>query len=375
MGNDAATDAGSKRQHVRASSADFTSMFEEQFSAAPSSAIPWSAAGVGSQGDPWAAAQVAIAPNTPSPGQQQQTLSAQPSSSHPNGAAQSMWNRFPNASGSTSDAPTSPYPQSAITPRASFSASPAFTDNEPKSAHPSTGVTKSPGSKGRKRHAPAISSAWNQGGTPNGKIRGRPPSNRNVQDGPYGTFPVNPNITKENAASSTINTPVSAQQQISLSPPTTALSTPPTNLNSTLQPNPNSISRQPQQQANHNDPTNPLRKPSKLQLQVPHQPGNPIRLATPPRVLVNGESQFSSIPASAHHERRSSADFFSQLDEVSEADEMGTVVDEAGDETGDGESGAGGVDWKRRALTLMRRLQEKEEELKRVKRAVLDAVM
>lgn len=154
--------------------------------------------------------------------------------------------------------------------------------------------------------------------------------------------------------------------------------TAPTNLNPALQPNPRNISQQHQPQANLTDPTNLLRKPSKLQLQVPHQPGNPIRLATPPRVLVNGESEFPSVPLSAHHERRSSADFFSQLDEVSEADEMGTVVDsggDAGDGMGDGESGAGGVDWKRRALTLMRRLQEKEEELKRVKRAVLEAVM
>ena len=33
------------------------------------------------------------------------------------------------------------------------------------------------------------------------------------------------------------------------------------------------------------------------------------------------------------------------------------------------------IDWKRRCLALTRKLQEKEEELKKVRRAVLDAVM
>ena len=81
-------------------------------------------------------------------------------------------------------------------------------------------------------------------------------------------------------------------------------------------------------------------------------------------MLVNGESQPS-------HERRSSADIFNQLDEGSDGDEAGTNV-------ADSDAGAteeGNVDWKRRAMTLMRKLQEKEEELKRVRRAVLDAVM
>ena len=103
------------------------------------------------------------------------------------------------------------------------------------------------------------------------------------------------------------------------------------------------------------------KKPSKLQLQVPEHAGGPVRLATPPRVLINGESNRQS---SHGHERRSSADFFNQIDEVSEED-VGEDIDEE----------EGGVDWKKRALTLKRKLIEKEEELRAMKRRVLDAVM
>ena len=85
-----------------------------------------------------------------------------------------------------------------------------------------------------------------------------------------------------------------------------------------------------------------------------------MRLATPPRVLINGES---NRQASAHHER-SSAEFFSDLDEVSEED---------GEDDGNEEEE--NIDWKRRALTLRKKLWEKEEELRTMKRRVLDAVM
>ena len=104
-----------------------------------------------------------------------------------------------------------------------------------------------------------------------------------------------------------------------------------------------------------------LPRRSKLQLQVPEHSGGPVRLATPPRVLINGES---NRQATQNHERRSSADFFNQLDDVSEED---------GVEIGDEEES--NVDWKKRALTLKRKLIEKEEELRAMKRRVLDAVM
>lgn len=86
-----------------------------------------------------------------------------------------------------------------------------------------------------------------------------------------------------------------------------------------------------------------------------------MRLATPPRVLINGES---NRQASVNHERRSSAEFFNNLDEVSE---------EEGED--DGNEEGENVDWKRRAMTLKKKLLEKEEELKTMKRRVLDAVM
>lgn len=66
-----------------------------------------------------------------------------------------------------------------------------------------------------------------------------------------------------------------------------------------------------------------------------------------------------------HLKRRQSAEFFSQLDEVSEVD----GIEEAEDEEGTKE------DWKRRALTLKKKLAEKEDEVESVKRRVLDAVI
>lgn len=107
-----------------------------------------------------------------------------------------------------------------------------------------------------------------------------------------------------------------------------------------------------------------LRKPSKLQLQVPEHAGGPVRLATPPRVLINGEIN-RRTPSS--HERRSSADFFSELDEISE-DELEEIVVEEEEEEGK-------IDWKRRAISLKKKLVEKDEELRALKRRVLDAVM
>lgn len=301
-------------------------MFEEQYSAAPTSAVPWSAQPT--QADPWAAAQVAIAPKTPSTGQTLigNQLSAQV-------GQQVRW-RFT----SSNETPSSPYPQSAITPRHPFSATPAF--DEPKSAHPFT-TSKSP-SRARRRHGPAVSSAWpSSSNTSSGKLRGRPPSNRSVQDGPFSTFPANPN--SKDTASLSVGTPTQG------SPSPSRENTPGTQPSITFS-----------QAPTLGDPAL-LQKRSKLQLQVPEHSGGPVRLATPPRVLINGES---NRQVSHTHERRSSADFFNQLDEVSEEDGL---------EDGDDEEP--NVDWKKRALTLKRKLMEKEEELRLMKRRVLDAVM
>ena len=88
-----------------------------------------------------------------------------------------------------------------------------------------------------------------------------------------------------------------------------------------------------------------------------------MRLATPPTVLINGESGRQSASST---ERRSSADFYSQFDSASEGDvQDDAVADDAGNN----------VDWKRRCTVLKRKLQEKENELKALRRRVLEAVM
>ena len=317
----------SKKQQTRSSSADFTSMFEEQYSVAQSSAMPWTAQP--QQNDLWAAAQVAIAPKTPSTGQ---TPTATQLSTQSIGQP-TRW-RF-----SSNETRSSQYPQSAITPRNLFSVNLAFDD--PKSAHPSTNPSKSP-SRTRKRHGPAVSSAWpSTTSTTSGKLRGRPPSNRSVQDGPFSTFPVNPNARETPTIS--VGTPTHTSPSPSRETPS--------NNHQRLTFN---------QQSTFSDLSQP-RKPNKLQLQVPEHSGGPVRLATPPRVLINGES---SRQGSGNHERRSSNEFFDDLDEVSGED---------GEDNGNEEEE--NIDWKRRALTLKKRLLEKEEELRMMKRRVLDAVM
>ncbi len=67
------------------------------------------------------------------------------------------------------------------------------------------------------------------------------------------------------------------------------------------------------------------------------------------------------------HERRSSADFFNVIDD--EASEV------APDEVLKGLEDDEGVDWKRRALVLKRKVLELEAELKGIRRRVLEAVM
>ncbi len=316
-------------QHQRSSSAEFFNNFEEQYSVGPQSALPWSAHP--SQADAWTAAQIAIAPKTPSTGR---TPITQQPSSQPGQHIRWRLNERENT-------PTTPYPQSAITPRHGYSASPF---EEPRSAAPSS--AKVGPIRSRKRHGPAVSSAWPaSSGTATGKLRGRPPSNRSIQEGPFSTFPVNPGAREALKPSHT------ASHTESMSPGQDQMGREviqnfqPTVLVSPPQPMPESLGR----------------KPSKLQLQVPEHPGGPVRLATPPTVLINGETD---RPASFRHERRSSADFFDQIDEATEDE-----VEEDGDDAG------GQADWKRRALMLKKKLQEKEEELKALKRRVLEAVM
>jgi hypothetical protein len=211
--------------------------------------------------DPWTAAS-AVTPAS---------VSASTSRSTPhNSSAHSIPRNFRFKTHDQAMTPLTPYPQSAITP-ATGQVDLSF--DEPMSA-----VTpSSSGSKGRsrRRHGPAVSSAWSSGGnSTTGKLRGRPPSNRTVRDGPFSTFPVNPK--PRDGFNPDLRTPITAS---SLSHQTTYPVLP-------------STSQSPQPNAG---------KPSGLQLQVPQRVGGVVRLATP-TVIVNGESRNGGVPPNTFSE-------------------------------------------------------------------------
>lgn len=155
---------------------------------------------------------------------------------------------------------TSPanYPQSAIIPRG----------NQPvdviMSAEPMSAVTPFSSDRNRRRrHGPAVSSAWpNSNSSSTGKSRGRPPSKTSAS-GSFSTFQVNP--TRESSqlpqGSNILSSPFPVDNNTSTSNP-----------------------------ASYNHSPTPVNngRPGKLQLQVPQHLGAPVRLATPPTLLVNG---------------------------------------------------------------------------------------
>ena len=295
----------------------------------PQSAFPWSQDS--DHMDPWTAAQRAVNLGTYG-GNQGFTAGQTPLAAS---GQQTFW-------GEPQITVAHPYPQSAITP--SVSQAVFESEDGPQSAHPQTAITPYQGKKPRKQ---AVSAAWpNSSGSSGKKLRGRPPSDRATQDGPFSTFPANPSSKQSSPRiDPTLSTPVS-----------------------------NAIGSTPDSSKPNHQNTNtfhstglgtPLtRKPSKLQLQVPQHEGGPVRLATPPpKLLVNGEDNNPDSTRYSNHMRRSSADFFNTLDEDVETVDL------------DGTDESSGIDWKRRALTLKRKLDEKEEELKALRRRVLDAVM
>lgn len=158
---------------------------------------------------------------------------------------------------------TSPtrYPQSAIIPRGD-QPSDALVSAEPRSA-----VTPSTGEKNRARrkHGPAVSSAWpNSNGSSAGKSRGRPP-NKSSASGSFSTFQV-----------------IQSRESSQVPPNSVPQSSPhPMGHDGPPPPVPSS------EYAQSPTPNQPSR-PGKLQLQVPQHMGAPVRLATPPTVLVNG---------------------------------------------------------------------------------------
>lgn len=165
----------------------------------------------------------------------------------------------------SSQNPFTPHPQSAITPRTANPFLPY--DGEPQSA-----ITPS-SSRSRRRHGPAVSSAWpSSSNFSAGKLRGRPPSNRSVSDGPFSTFPANPSAK----AGPTINL-----RDLNL-PATPLVDSSETRTSAFTFPD---IAASNRTQAT---------KPSRLYLQVPERVGGAVRLATPPpTLLVNGESENS----------------------------------------------------------------------------------
>ena len=322
---DSGTPAKRVQRHSSLNPEDLTAT-RESFSAYPHSAFPWSQQPP--DPDVWTAAQRALTPHAGHDQNSKQPFSRQ----------QTFWVDMPGQT------PSTPYPQSAVTPR--HNPSPYQFVDAPQSAHP---MTTSGTSHPKKRHGPAVSAAWSSPGkSSSGKLpRGRPPGNRSVQDGPFSTFPANPESNNTSARS--VSTPIQPTNPGPETPTSDAPAKGPPTTNTPI-----------------SGPTSqtPSRKLSKLSLQVPQHSGGPVRLATPPpRVLVNGEAGEAGADRSHGHERRTSADFFNSVDaEFSEVDDDGTEGDDK-------------VDWKRRALVLQRKLQEKEAELKAVRKRVLEAVM
>ena len=181
-----------------------------------------------------------------------------------------------------SNTPLTPHPRSAVTPSTGQPPDSGF--DEPMSAMtPST-----PNSKGRarRRHGPAVSSAWPSGGNPlTGKLRGRPPSNRSVRDGPFSTFPANPK-TREGPlidlqGSTPVSTPILGSQE-----------------------NPSPFHQSPYPGALAQG------KPGTLHLHVPEHTGGVVRLATP-TVMLNGALERAFTPSGDGHaiERTHSSTF------------------------------------------------------------------
>jgi hypothetical protein len=307
------------------------------FTSQPQSAFPWSEQSA--RDNAWVTAHRAIIPKTGQAMTPQQPFPGQ----------QSFWMDVPDAT------PSTPYPQSAITPRNSQST--YEHSDTPQSAHPGS-------ARPRKRHGPTVSAAWSIGGSgASVKLpRGRPPNNRSVTAGPFSTFPVNPQIRPSATKSTGTPSQTPHPDQRTPTPIGDGIrhAQPPASQPLTNHPPPSTpLTAGPVQ--------TPVRKPSKLSLQVPQHAGGPVRLATPPpKVLVNGEDGRSEDPNSyARHERRSSADFFASVED--DTSELGYETEQ--------ETRGDKIDWKKRAMVLSRKLKEKEAELKAIKRRVLEAVM
>lgn len=265
-------------------------------SAYPTSAHPDHMGGFLTPQDPWTGVSSAMTPSSAltaasAPGRMSQK-SLTPYSASPMSGQQIRWRL------NTQDNPQTPHPLSAVTPQSAY---PFF--DEPQSA-----VTPSSARpRARRRHGPAVSSAWSSNnGSSTGKLRGRPPSNRSIRDGPFVTFPANPKTKEGPPIDRNLGnlTPIverahsdpPGSDHVFRFPPTPASAVSPSRVEG-------SLSGGPQKQ--------------RLSLQVPQNVGNPVRLVTP-TVLVNGEENESPgtglAPSamSATTERNSSAHEYKQ---------------------------------------------------------------
>lgn len=202
----------------------------------PQSAIPFSAYPDADGHDPWMTSSSAF-PAT--------TASKQP-------GHESRW-RHPGRDTSPAN-----YPQSAIVSRENRPAD-AIISAEPRSAVTPVSSEKT---RSRRRHGPAVSSAWpTSNGSTSGKARGRPPNR--PTSGSFSTF----------LMSTGRDSPQTQPNSATQGPTPTAAQNPSNSVSSPYNQSPT--------------PANTGR-PSKLQLQVPPHVGAPVRLATPPTLLVNG---------------------------------------------------------------------------------------
>lgn len=175
------------------------------------------------------------------------------------------------------------YPQSAIIPRGHHPAD-MFMSPEPRSAVTPSSRERS---RTRRRHGPAVSSAWpSSGNSATGKVRGRPPNRGSAPGGSFSSFAANPRQS---------DTVLADNSSVRSSPAIVVESDTSNNRFSNPQVQQTSGSFQPLSS-----------RPSKLQLQVPPHPGGSVRLATPPTLLVNGENGISSPSHRDTEERRSS---------------------------------------------------------------------
>ena len=223
-----------------------TDHFGQLFSAYPASAHP------DSYNDPWAMAS-AVTPQSYAPWANKPMSHSAITTTAP---SQLRWQLHGSSQNVSNPHPMTAHPGSMAT-----HIDAAF-DNELRSA--TTRATKR-----KRKHGPAVSSAWPSTNAPGAKPRGRPPANRSTQDGPFGTFPADPLTTRGSAPAGTVTPEPAPTAETRPAPPM-----------------PPPVRRQSE---------GPGRLTGRLSLQVPQHTGGPVRLATPPpRVLVNGETNDSS---------------------------------------------------------------------------------